>query len=43
MSCMYAALVVIYQIISHHNPENKSLGQNEHGFQILCLETYMHA
>ena len=42
MSCMYAALVVIYKIIRRHNPENQSLGQKEHGFQIPCMESYSH-
>ena len=43
MSCMYVALVIMYQIIRRQNPENQSLGQNEHGFKIPCLESYMHA
>ena len=40
---MYVALVIMYQIIRRQNPENQSLGQNEHGFKIPCLESYMHA
>ena len=40
---MYAALVIVYQIIRRHNAETQSLGQNEHGFQMPCLESYTHA
>jgi len=43
MSCMYAVLVIIYQIIRRHNAENQSLHQNEHDFQIPCLESCTHA